>query len=235
MEKLSGVHKRNNVYMGRDLPRDFEAVEYIAKHGDFPFELMDYQKEVVASLANLSRSGMFPDVGTGKTAMSVALAKIRRERFGNRTLIILPPILRYQWEKALRGFGETDITVYDGVPKKRHAKNLKAQWVIVGIEIFKKDFMLIYEAFRDDNVTVIVDEAVSVKNVTSENHRSLRDFLDGNISNASERRKNAVKRAETRAQAKKAGMSAKQFEAAKKDESVNVKLATLKNLIKKGR
>ena len=85
MEKLSGVHKRNNVYMGRDLPRDFEAVEYIAKHGDFPFELMDYQKEVVASLANLSRSGMFPDVGTGKTAMSVALAKIRRERFGNRT------------------------------------------------------------------------------------------------------------------------------------------------------
>ena len=127
MEKLSGVHKRNNVYMGRDLPRDFEAVEYIAKHGDFPFELMDYQKEVVASLANLSRSGMFPDVGTGKTAMSVALAKIRRERFGNRTLIILPPILRYQWEKALRGFGETDITVYDGPPKKRHTKNLKAQ------------------------------------------------------------------------------------------------------------
>ena len=64
---------------------------------------------------------------------------------------------------------------------------------------------------------------------------SLRDFLDGDISKVKERRKHAVKKAETRAQAKKAGMSAKQFEAAKKDESVNVKLATLKNLIKKGR
>ena len=105
----------------------------------------------------------------------------------------------------------------------------------MGIEIFKKDFMLVYEAFRHDNVTVIVDEAVSVKNVTSENHRSLRDFLDGDISKVKERRKHAVKKAETRAQAKKAGMSAKQFEAAKKDENVNVKLATLKNLIKKGR
>ena len=94
---------------------------------------------------------------------------------------------------------------------------------------------MVYEAFRHDNVTVIVDEAVSVKNVTSENHRSLRDFLDGNISNVRERRKNAVKRAETRTEAKKAGMSAKQFEVAKKDESVNIKLATLKNLIKKGR
>lgn len=224
--------KRNDVYMGRNLFQATEITEWLSIHGGLPFELMPFQKEVIQSIGNLERSGCFADVGTGKTVMSVSIAKWKNHLYSSRTLIIVPPILRYQWARSLKNFGETDITVYDGPPKERKQKDLSAKWVIVGMEIFKKDFLILYEAFREDNVTVIVDEAVSVKNSESENHRSLNDFLDGNRHLVANRRSYAKKKSEERKSAKSAGMTPREFEKAKKQEDVKTKLDLLRKRLR---
>ena len=101
----------------------------------------------------------------------------------------MPPILLHQWKASLVKCGETSITIYAGTPKERETLNLKADWVLVGMEIFKIDFERIYQAFENVSVTIVVDEAVSIKNPESENHRSLFDFKNENFRNAIERRK----------------------------------------------
>ena len=101
----------------------------------------------------------------------------------------MPPILLHQWAATLRKTGEDSIVIYAGTPAQRKALSLDAEWILVGMEIFKLDFERIYTELDPHRLTVIVDEAVSIKNPESENHKSLHDFIFHSLLLAQSRRK----------------------------------------------
>lgn len=69
------------------------------------------------------------------------------------------------------------VTIYRGTPKERAAISLDADFVLMSTQIFKQDFDHIDKEFRGKPVVLIVDEATSIKNVSSGNHKTVHNFV----------------------------------------------------------
>jgi SNF2 family DNA or RNA helicase len=134
-------------------------------------------------LANLPRAGLWLDPGLGKTVVSITLALYKAMvHNAEHILIIVPPVLLTGWARFLnqireKEFGPLDVLVYRGTPAQRKAMNLKSDIILVGIQIFKRD----YDRFVDDlaktRTVVIVDEAHCLKSTGSDNHKKVRNFI----------------------------------------------------------
>jgi SNF2 family DNA or RNA helicase len=124
------------------------------------------------------RVALFNEVGTGKTATGTCLALAWDAQ---HNVVLMPPILLRQWSKWLRSLHDVgDVLVYQGDPAKRQAMNIAAyRWLLMTIQIFKKDLPRIRRALGERSSTTVVDEAHSVKNVGSANYKAVRDFSDG--------------------------------------------------------
>ena len=156
--------------------------ELVKKYYEFPFELYPFQVRTVDELAELPRDGTYPDMGLGKTVMSIYIALYKTLAQGaERILIIMPPLLLTGWSRFLqqikdRESGPLDVLVYRGTPAQRKAMSLKHDIVLVGIQIFKIDYARFVEEYQDERLVVVVDEAHSLKNPGSDNHRKVRDL-----------------------------------------------------------
>lgn len=152
---------------------------------EMPFPLWDLQIEAINNLATLPRSGWYAEVGTGKTVMSTITALYKKQmqpELKTATVVIMPPILLTGWRRWLEKIKpKVSIVVYKGSPAERKQINLQADFVLMSINIFKNDIDYLTKFFASnyDNVIVVVDEATSIKNVTSENHKKVRDFSAG--------------------------------------------------------
>jgi len=92
----------------------------------------------------------------------------------------MPPILLKQWEKWLLSIKPAPSVVkYQGTPAERAAMSLDADFVLVGVQIFKKEYDRFVEHFEDKEVVVIIDEANMVSNIDTDNHSKLYDFCSG--------------------------------------------------------
>lgn len=164
--------------MGNNLT--LSPVDLVLSHYQLPFELKNFQKEVVNGLATLDTQGHYLDMGTGKTVCSTVSALYRKIEHKARTVVIMPPLLLKQWEKWLQTLTpKVSITRYQGTPAERKALSLDADFVLVGVQIFKKEFDRFMSFFQDRNFTVIVDEATMICNIGSDNHQKVFDFALG--------------------------------------------------------
>jgi superfamily II DNA or RNA helicase len=152
----------------------------VAHHFPAHIETRPYQVESVDTLAPLPRSGIYAEVGTGKTLMATAIALIKRAEYKCQTIVLMPPILLRQWKRWLDSLigGFTSI-VYAGSPKQRAQMNLAQDFILMSIQIFKKDYDRLRAYFITKPFTIIVDEATCIKNPGSDNYRKLRDFVNG--------------------------------------------------------
>lgn len=151
------------------------------KIGDNPFVPHPLQIEAVNQLADLQGQGHWHGMGTGKTFIATVVCLYHRIRFDNRTLVIVPPLLLKQWARWLKLIEpKLSITVYAGTPAERRAMSLDADFVLVGIQIFKKEKARFTEFFRDRKFTVVVDEASQILTSTaSQSHQDVYDFCVG--------------------------------------------------------
>jgi hypothetical protein len=151
---------------------------------ELPFELREYQVSTVNSLAPLPRAGYYKEVGTGKTASSTVSSLFKQMQRGNQTIVLMPPILIKQWFRWLAKVRRRDTGVpvsalmYRGTPKVRAGLALDTEFILMSMQIFKNDYARICGHFEGKPVTLLVDEATSIKNVTSDNHRKVRDFIN---------------------------------------------------------
>lgn len=158
--------------------------ETVANRFNLPFTLWDLQVDAVNKLAPLPRSGFYAEVGTGKTAMSTVCALFKKISYTDSrvgTLVIMPPILLTGWQRWLNKIPTVTSVIYKGTPAQRKNINLHADFVLVSINVFKNDvdYLSKFFAHEYDNVIIIVDEATSIKNISSENHKKVRDFAAG--------------------------------------------------------
>lgn len=153
--------------------------ELVLKHYKLPFALRRFQEEVIEELADLPRTGLFMDVGTGKTAVSTVIA-LYKKLIGEieQTLVLMPPILLPQWYMWLQEIGAS-AAMYRGFPAVRQKMKLGADFILMSQQIFKRDYARLWNEFRPRNFFTIIDEASSVRNPATQNYKRVRDFTLG--------------------------------------------------------
>lgn len=153
----------------------------VLKKYPLPFTLKPYQSETVIDLEPCDRVGLYAEVGCGKTVMSTLIACIWSEQVPATKFVLMPPILLKSWYRWLcEVVGQDNVVMYRGTPKERASIDLpKYQWVLMSIQIFKNDFDYLSKTYSQKEVIGIVDEATSIKNISSANHRKVRDFFVG--------------------------------------------------------
>lgn len=157
-------------------------LETVQQHYNFPPYIVPHplQVDVINHLSTLVSQGEWLDMGCGKTFCSTATALFHKVSYGNKCLVIMPPLLIRQWAKWLKSITPSlSITEYRGTPSQRADKDLSADFVLVGIQIFKKEYDKFVAHYHDVAVTVIIDEATMVSNSASDSHQKVYEFTSG--------------------------------------------------------
>lgn len=152
----------------------------VAAH-PLPYTMWTCQSDSVDQLAELPRSGLYAEVGMGKTGMATAMANYQRiVKMAQCHFVLVPPILTTAWMRWLAKIPGVTSVVYEGTPTQRKKiKLLGHDFVVMSLQIFKRDYVYLFEMFKDYDVGGIVDEATAIKNVESQNHQKVRDFFVG--------------------------------------------------------
>ena len=167
-----------------------DASEVVYEHYELPYPMYEYQRVWVDAFAEQEAAAMYMEVGLGKTLTATVAALYHRILYPGHTLILMPPILIRQWYDWLNKIGGVEsVVMYKGTPKERERLNLDAQFVLMSMDIFKRDFERLYNFYLDKNVTLIVDEAVCVKNPSTQNHKCVWAFHNKDLSKLGLRRK----------------------------------------------
>lgn len=146
-----------------------------------PADGMQYCFTVPSGFLVLRRGGcVFITGNCGKTACSTVAALFRKLYYQERCVVIMPPILLKQWETWLKSIKPCPSVVkYAGTPSERAAMSLDADFVLVGIQIFKKEYDRFMTFFQDKQYVTIVDEATMISNIGTDNHEKVYDFTLG--------------------------------------------------------
>jgi len=148
-------------------------LEYVAANFKLPFKPYPFQVEVINTLAPLERQGFYMDMGTGKTLTSTISSLYKLKQEGRKTLVLVPPILMVMWKRWLDKIGGITSKLYQGTPAKRKEIIFDADFIIMSIHIFKRDWDSIVERCGNWLWNILVDEATSIKNVGSDNHKAV--------------------------------------------------------------
>lgn len=92
-------------------------------------------------------------------------------------LIIVPPVLMDNWSRTVAKIPGATHVMYRGTPAQRKNIDLSVLFIIVGIQIFKRDYAHIVKSMMGRTVFGIVDEAQMLKNPTTDNFKKVRDFF----------------------------------------------------------
>lgn len=159
------------------------VMEVVNRHVTLPFQPYPCQAEDIERLAILPRAGLYDEPGCGKTVKSTCISIYKQIASEGTavTVVIVPPILIAQWVRWLNkieGIGR--VVAYQGTPKERAEIRLyDADYIVLSIQIFKKEKGRLAQEIGNRPRIGIVDEATSIKNVGSDNYRSVRDFFAG--------------------------------------------------------
>ena len=175
--KFSGGHRAAN-------PADYGRMEW---EFQLPFPGFAFQQEAFSNLADLPASALYHEPGLGKTFTSTLIA-LHKQMFGgsDMTVVVMPPILLVGWYRFLEKVRRRDgsplkVLLYAGTPAKRKTMKFRGyDFVLVSVDIFKRDLDRFMSELGHAYVHIIVDEATSIKNIDTANHQAVRDFSAGN-------------------------------------------------------
>lgn len=157
------------------------STPYDCVKSDLPFQLYPFQVDVVNELADSDKAGYYLAVGCGKTMTSLAscLFKLKTGRV-SQVICVMPPILLTNWSRNLERVKGVTHSVYRGTPTQRELIDMNKDFILVGYQIFKKDFHVFQAKLGSKTVALLCDEGQAVKNVGSDTYKKVRDFAVGN-------------------------------------------------------
>ena len=166
------------------MPDILPPYDLVRENFKFPFNLYPFQIEAVNELAPLPRTGIYWECGCGKTAGATHCALYHALYEVDTVVGILPPILITQWKRWLetvtyKDGRHLDVLAYRGTPTERKAMSLNHLFVLMSIQIFKRDYERIVKETMHRNIHVLVDEAHCIKDVGTDNYKKVRDFSYG--------------------------------------------------------
>jgi hypothetical protein len=148
------------------------------------------QIDAINQLAVLDNEGFWLDMGTGKTYCSTVVWLYQHLTRGKRWVVVMPPLLIKQWMRWLRSITDKvtgrpiSVVDYRGTPAERRDKQAAlttCQVVLVGIQIFKKEYAVFQRAFGSEDYFFTVDEptATGVSGLGSDAHDKCYEFSVG--------------------------------------------------------
>jgi hypothetical protein len=156
--------------------------ETVLQHYTFPEHIKPHplQLEAINDLAPLNNQGEWLDMGTGKTFVSTASALYHKVAFGYPCLVVMPPNLLGQWDFWLRSIEPAlKVVCYRGEPAKRKLMTFDGDFVLVGINIFRKEYAKFLAHYSDRRFILVVDEATMIANVGSDGHEKVYELATG--------------------------------------------------------
>jgi superfamily II DNA or RNA helicase len=126
-------------------------------------KLYPYQEEGALHLAFGRRAMLADDMGLGKTIQAIAAAALLKDLRGiERTLIVCPASLKYQWAREIKRFTSLPVTVVEGnLAARREAYHTPSFFKIINYEIVRRDLDDLQQLKSD---LIILDEAQRIKN-----------------------------------------------------------------------
>lgn len=154
------------------------AYDYVASQFTLPFPAYEFQQKIVNDHADNMNTGLYMDVGTGKTSVSTLMdLYLLAKGEIDHSIILMPPILLWGWGRFMSKIPEVKHLIYEGTPAQRKKLDLGAhEFTFMSYDIFKRDRERLDHVFRKRRVSMPADEATAIKNVGSANHRNYASF-----------------------------------------------------------
>lgn len=127
-------------------------------------KLFDYQKEGITFSLFKKGNIIADEMGLGKTLQAITTAVLKKDIYGiNKTLIICPASLKYQWKKEIEKFTNETAVIVEGMRSDRHSlyKSAGEFFIIANYEAVMRDITVICKYPPD---MIILDEAQKIKN-----------------------------------------------------------------------
>lgn len=158
-------------------------LEMVQAEWGLPFTPYWFQAEAVDDLADKQKGALYFEPGLGKTVTATCIALHKLMLGADTVLVIMPPQLITQWGRWLSKIKGKDgnppkVVGYRGTPTQRAALDLNADFVLMGIQIFKRDIDNISSKLGEKTLHVILDEAQCIKDVGTANYKMYRDFVE---------------------------------------------------------
>ena len=153
--------------------------DVVKENFTLPFELYPFQQAIMNDRAPEPRTGFYMQVGTGKTPTSTYCALFKKAMEDRQTVVLMPPILLLMWQRWLERIPEITSMMYRGSKKEREALQFQADFILMSMGIFKNDYDRLMSELATRNLTIINDEATSIKNIETANYQRFSEFAAG--------------------------------------------------------
>jgi SNF2 family DNA or RNA helicase len=136
--------------------------------------LKPYQVEAVSRMVGEKKMLVAYEMGLGKTCMTIAA--LEQLRLDGPILVIALSSLKYQWEKEIKKFSNSTVTVIDGNKTKRHVDYVSGSnenYVITNYESIVND----WDVVKGINwAAMVCDEATAIKGFKSKRSKKVKDL-----------------------------------------------------------
>ena len=144
----------------------------------FKGTLKPYQVEAVEKMAELKTILVAYEMGLGKTPMTIAAIEALRDQgqVKQSVLVLCLASLKYQWQKEVGKFSDSDAIVIDGTPKQRAAQYSEAQnyeYIVMNYEQVVNDWDTLKDMSFD---AIICDEATAIKGFKAKRAKKVKDL-----------------------------------------------------------
>ena len=144
----------------------------------FQGTLKPYQVEAVEKMVEQKAILVAYEMGLGKTPMTIAAIEELRTQgeIGQPVLVLCLASLKYQWQKEIAKFSDSDSIVIDGTPKTRHQQYGEAprfEYVIMNYEQVVNDWDIISKLGFS---AVICDEATAIKGFRAKRAKKVKEL-----------------------------------------------------------
>jgi superfamily II DNA or RNA helicase len=125
-------------------------------------ELLPFQLDGIAFAVGAGRAILADEMGLGKTVQGIGVAALLDREVGlQKTLVICPTSLKYQWEEEIRRFSDYSCQVIEGTPESRRQQYGEAFFTLCNYEQVLRDIDQIEQVTWD---LIILDEGQRIKN-----------------------------------------------------------------------